>query len=839
MVTAMLLSLFSCLNLWANANGGIIAQGVTGDDNNITWALTDDGTLTLNGTGKMTDYGQTGVDAPWMKYNERITKVIMTGNITNVSRMAFNECSYLDEVVLPSTIKSIDNYAFNNCSSLKEFTFPAALETIGKRAFYGCKIENLELPDGLTTLESEAFTGNSFNKLYIPKSVTYINERCFDNTDKLESIEVDEDNTVYTSKDENGINCEAIIKKSTSDTDDVTLIQGCRNTVIGNYVTVIGDYAFYKLQYLSEARIPNSVKEIKAHAFEECKNLRLLEIGEGLQSIGEGAFNLCPLESVTTSATTPPTCGASAFGPNDYTANATLYVPSYAVASKYRDNEAWSKAFPTIKTSEKRLYAELDQDNWALKFHYDDKTDFAEGSNILEPLPVNFSSLDVRSLLNEYVSLDPSIKDDARYHIKEIDFDPSFRNYKPTSCEGLFSNFRNVTKISHLEYLNTEDVESMVGMFAICRNLESLDLSSFNTSKVKNFHVMFNECQTLKNLDLTSFNTENATNMQSMFYYCYQMENLDLSSFNTSKVTNFKWMFFHVHGYEVNKCNIYVSDKFYIADEANGDEMFYKDLLAEKAEGKEYANYITGYFQKKVGTVGKSPIGAKGENLTVSQLTLTDGNDYVLTENAPVTATAATYSREMTSKWGTLCLPYTIPYDADSDYSFYGIEDINNDVVTLREITYDIEAGIPVLFCRKDNATNYTATITGSGKLIYSGRSINRLFGTFSSMVLDSKVLGYDQYFIAKDQFRRVGNDKVKLGAYRASLRPYLTTEAASTLRIAANGEATDINATEVLNGVNDGTAEYYNINGMRIDGLQKGMNIVKIGGKTRKVLVK
>lgn len=819
--------------------GGVVDQGVTGDNNNIAWALTDDGTLTLNGTGQMTDYGQTGVDAPWMKYNERITKVIMTGNITNVSRMAFNECSNLSEVVLPSTIKSIDNNAFYNCSSLKEFTFPAALETIGEEAFSGCRIENIELPDGLKTLGAAAFYFNHLSKLYIPKSVTSIGEFCFVYND-LESIEVEEGNTVYTSKDENGINCEAIIKKSTSDTDDVTLIQGCQNTVVGNNVTVIEEHAFYEQQYLSEIHIPNSVKKINRAAFQGCWNLRVLEIGEGLQYIGPGTFYYCPLESVTISAATPPTCGENAFGrPTDMTVNPTLYVPSYAVASKYRNNEAWSKFFPTIKTSEKRLYAELDQDNWALKFHYDDKTDFADGSNILEPLPVNFGSPDVRSLLNEYVSLNPSINDDARYHIKEIDFDPSFRNYKPTSCEGLFGNFRNVTKISHLEYLNTEDVENMYGMFAICRNLESLDLSSFNTSKVKNFHVMFNECQTLKNLDLTSFNTENATNMQSMFYCCYKMENLDLSSFNTSKVTNFKWMFYRVHGSEVNKCNIYVSDKFYIADEANGDEMFYKDLLGEKAEGKEYANYITGYFQKKVGTVGKSPIGAKGENLTVSQLTLTDGNDYVLTENAPVTATAATYSREMTSKWGTLCLPYTIPYDADSDYSFYGIEDINNDVVTLREITYDIEAGIPVLFCRKDNATNYTATITGSGKLIYSGRSINRLFGTFSSMVLDSKVLGYDQYFIAKDQFRRVGNDKVKLGAYRASLRPYLTTEAASTLRIAANGEATDINATEVLNGVNDGTAEYYNINGVRIDGLQKGMNIVKIGGKTRKVLVK
>ena len=511
------------------------------------------------------------------------------------------------------------------------------------------------------------------------------------------------------------------------------------------------------------------------------------------------------------------------------------------MASQYRDNEAWSKFFPTIKTSEKRLYAEFDQDNWALKFHYDDKTDFVDGIAILDNLRFNFSSRDVESLLNEYVTLDPTVEnDDARYYIKEIDFDPSFRNYKPTSCYHQFSYFMHVTKISHLEYLNTEDVRNMSYMFAACFYLESLDLSSFNTSKVKDFSNMFAQCQTLKNLDLTSFNTENATNMEDMFFHCFGMESIDLSSFNTSKVTSFRRMFLLVHK-QVDKCNIYVSDKFYIANEANGDEMFYweYDPHEGKVEGKEYANYITGYFQKKVGTVGKSPIGAKGENLTVSQLTLTDGNDYVLTENAPVTATAATYSREMKSKWGTLCLPYTIPYDADSDYSFYGIEDITNDVVTLREITYDIDPGVPVLFCRKDNATNYTATITGSGKLIYSGRSINRLFGTFSSMVLDSKVLGYDQYFIAKDQFRRVGNDKVKLGAYRASLRPYLTTGAASTLRIAANGEATDINAAEVLNGVNDGTAEYYNINGVRIDGLQKGMNIVKIGGKTRKVLVK
>ena len=91
---------------------------------------------------------------------------------------------------------------------------------------------------------------------------------------------------------------------------------------------------------------------------------------------------------------------------------------------------------------------------------------------------------------------------------------------------------------------DTSKVTNMSGMFNVCTNLTSLDLSSFDTSKVTNMESMFNECSGLTSLDVSSFDTSKVTNMNNMFKYCSNLTSLDLSSFNTSNVTNMGQMFY-------------------------------------------------------------------------------------------------------------------------------------------------------------------------------------------------------------------------------------------------------------------------------------------------------
>lgn len=124
-------------------------------------------------------------------------------------------------------------------------------------------------------------------------------------------------------------------------------------------------------------------------------------------------------------------------------------------------------------------------------------------------------------------------------------FDSSFKDYDGlTMLNGWFKDSPNLTTVSGLEYLNTENVTSMVSMFNGCESLKApLDFSNFNTANVTDMSNMFYQCKALTVLDLSSFNTANVENMAHMFYGCTSLTELDLSTFNTAKVTDMTSMF--------------------------------------------------------------------------------------------------------------------------------------------------------------------------------------------------------------------------------------------------------------------------------------------------------
>ena len=127
--------------------------------------------------------------------------------------------------------------------------------------------------------------------------------------------------------------------------------------------------------------------------------------------------------------------------------------------------------------------------------------------------------------------------------IKKVVFDASFANARPTSCYRWFFNCKYLTTIEGIEYLNTENVTDMSGMFWGCSILTTLDVSHFDTQNVTDMSYMFSSCSALTTLDVSKFDTKNVTSMSYMFSNCFALTTLNVSNFDTKNVTNMSYMF--------------------------------------------------------------------------------------------------------------------------------------------------------------------------------------------------------------------------------------------------------------------------------------------------------
>ena len=459
--------------------------------------------------------------------------------------------------------------------------------------------------------------------------------------------------------------------------------------------------------------------------------------------------------------------------------------------------------------------------------------------------------------------------------IKEVVFDASFANARPTSCYSWFFYCTNLATIEGIENLNTENVTNMGAMFCRCQNLSSLDLTNFNTGNVTDMYGMFYSCSALTSLDLTSFNTANVTGMGQMFSNCNGLTSLDLTSFNTANVTSMWGMFGNCSGLtsldlsnfytkEVENmggmfagCSalttIYASDEFVTSKVQSGENMFsacrsLKDYSDRKTAHK-YANYKTGYFSKLVGKNGDEKIGATGESLATDNLVLDDDKDFVAYE--PFAAKAASYNRTMKAGtiWATLCLPFAIVQSQETECKFYRLTGIDNDneCITLESCEgAEIPAGTPVLF--KMNEGEQTLSISAQDASIVTepkagtNTDVN-LVGSFTKIGgKDNQGLAGTDYIIGKDKFWRVSdlNDGKGVGIkpMRAYIHPATASQARAAMLSIGKGDGTTV--IDNLNAIsNDANAEYYDANGRRTNGLQKGLNIVKRGSKTYKIMVK
>ena len=412
--------------------------------------------------------------------------------------------------------------------------------------------------------------------------------------------------------------------------------------------------------------------------------------------------------------------------------------------------------------------------------------------------------------------------------IKKVVFDASFANARPKSCYWWFGECLNLTRIEGMENLNTEMVTTMEGMFYQCEALTSLDVTNFNTAKVTDMSLMFSSCTKLSSLNLYNFNTENVTNMLAMFSSCKNLATIYTSEkFVTTKVDNLNHFMFD-DDEQLKGANAY-------------DEM--KTRV-------HCANYKTGYFTKLVGKNGDEKIGATGETLATDNLVLDDDKDFVAYE--PFAAKAASYNRTMKegTTWATLCLPFEVSLENQNFRAFklLSADDVT-ETVELEEIETNIAAGTPVIIKMKDGATklNFTVAnkeIANEVKTAETANGNYQLQGLYTKKVF-SKDTDNNCYIVKGNKLMNpaklledTNTTTVGSKPFRAYMVDNSSAPAAGArmFSISVGGSTT---AIEQLETTADSKAEYYDLQGRRLQNLQKGVNIVKRGGKTMKVIIK
>ena len=253
----------------------VLEKGYTyWNEDNLTWKLDADGTLTISGTGAMKNYNNTDNLSPVYK-NSSVKKVVIEDGVTNIGERAFYDCSSLTSITIPDSVTSIGTSAFNGCISLPSITLPDSVTSIGNFAFEWCSgLSSITLSNNITSIGDFAFHGCPSTSITIPDSVTSIGEMAFHSCSNLKSITIPDSVTSIES---------AVFYNCTSLT----------SITIPDSVTSIGEYTFSECSSLTGITIPDSVTSIGRYAFSECSSLTGITIPDSVTSIGYAVFEKC------------------------------------------------------------------------------------------------------------------------------------------------------------------------------------------------------------------------------------------------------------------------------------------------------------------------------------------------------------------------------------------------------------------------------------------------------------------------------------------------------------------------------------------------------------------
>lgn len=299
----ILLSSMMVFTVNASAN---VSSGQCGD--NVTWSLSEDGVLTISGTGEIYDNSEYE-KMPWSDLD--FTRIVIEGGITKIGSHTFTtHHKVIESLTICEGVEVIGEGAFSDCFELLHVDLPASLITIGDKAFSDCyKLEGMSIPKNIRSIGNHAFLSNyKLNALHLPKSVTEIGGAAFGECKALTSITIDEENPVFSVSDGVLFNKDMsalvtypagkagdyIIPNSVKDIEYGAFIgaSDLTSVVIPDSVQTIKSRAFRGCTSLSELTIPGSV-EVISDSFDSCYNLEYLTVSEGVKVIERHAFFRC------------------------------------------------------------------------------------------------------------------------------------------------------------------------------------------------------------------------------------------------------------------------------------------------------------------------------------------------------------------------------------------------------------------------------------------------------------------------------------------------------------------------------------------------------------------
>ena len=818
-----------------------------------------------------------------------------TENVTNMGRMFYN-CSSLTslDVTHFNTAKVMDmGYMFYICSSLTSLDvthFNTANVTNMSYMFYNCK--------ALTSLDVTHFnTANVTNMgymFYICSSLTSLDVTHFNTAKVTDMRYMFSSCSSLTSLDVTNFNTANVANMS-------YMFSGCSSLTsldVTNFNTANVtnmSYMFYNCKALTSLDVTNfNTAEVTnmSYMFINCVALTSLYLTnfntEKVTSM-EGMFSYCrALTTIYASSKFVTTQVSNSSGmfknceklkgeevwKNDKATDKTFakieggYFSGGIPRVKYADGTLtfFLASKETLGENEYGIYGLGAKPDWVwknpnvtkvTKVVFDPAFANARPTNCYAWFQgyVNLTSIEGIEYLNTSQVTDMHNMFSECSHLQTTDFS-GFDTRKVKDMSYMFHNCGSLKSLD-ISNFNTSEVTDMRGMFESCIGLTSLDLSHLNTSKVSVMASMFQSCINLLSVNLSGWDTRNVISMTRMFKRCHSLKTLDLSGFDTREKTC-------TMGDMFNTCKelttIFVSDKFAVGIGDTDDGTMFQGCNKLKGAnaldkdnpqtGIDNANYKTGYFTKLVGKNGDEKIGATGETLATENLVLDDDKDFVAYE--PFAAKAASYCRTINAgtKWATLCLPFEVSLANQNFRAFKLLSaDDATETVELEEIETSIAAGTPVIIKMKDGATKLDFTV--------ANKEIAKDVQTAETADANYKLQGlYTQKMFSKDAdnncyivkgaklmnpaklLETTSTAHVGSKPFRAYMIDNSSTPAAGArmFSISVGGSTT---AIEQLETTADSKAEYYDLQGRRLQDLQKGINIVKRGGKTMKVIIK
>ena len=559
------------------------------------------------------------------------------------------------------------------------------------------------------------------------------------------------------------------------------------NIKIPNTVTSIGSYAFANTLICGSLIIPNSVTEIKEGAFENCKKLSSLTLPSNLKRIESLVFKSCGFSGSLTIPNSVTEIGHHAFYDcNNFTKELILSenlktIGSYAFAGC----SGFSEGNLTIPNS---------------------VTEIGNGA---------FSEC---SLLNGKLTLSNKLTKIG---------DQAFMN-----CQALSGNLtipNSVTEIGNQAFMNCN---SLSGNLTIPNSVTEIGDEAF--SYCRGFNGNLTLPNNLKTIRKKAFNGCNSLNgnltIPNSVTEIGEGAFLNCSGFNADLILPEKLKTIGANAF--NGCYRLQKEQLVLPTtlESIGSSAFNETGMLNRIIYQSLPqNFVNNFFNS-------------GKSIYIN-VSLSDESYIKDVPDKMMASGGASYSRTMSNTWGTLVLPFSLNLTGDEPYSLYAIDRITADELVLRRISERVEAGTAYVVRRDGEQQTLNFTVSNQCRLIKNmnptkvAEGLN-FQGTYHAKeVTDGYIIRNGLLWdVAKLKAASPQTEAIMVGPFRSWLDGTITNSAAK-LSIRVDDSATGID--NPISYLNADDAEYYDLNGRRLTAPQQGINIMKRGNKTMKVIIK